>query len=60
MYLMASFDGQKTWVMFFLLFGLELLGEKESYIDNLDEDTKNSICDFFETFMTQEGIFSPP
>ena len=55
-----GFDGEKTWVIFFLMYGLELLSEKESYLASLSEEKRSEFVSYLLTFRNDDGkgVFS--
>lgn len=57
--LTQGFDHQKTWVMFFLLYGLELLGEKGMTFSEFSELEQLSICDYYSKFWNEEDGKKP-
>ena len=53
--LTQGFENQKTWVIFFLLYGLDLLGEKGCRFDEFSEYLQLEICHYLGKFWNEDG-----
>jgi len=54
--LSESFDGEKTWVMFFLLYGLDLLSLDSRISDKIPDEKKNQIASYLGAFANSDGM----
>lgn len=53
--LTQGFENQKTWVMFFLLYGLELIGQDGKKFDDFEDYDQLEMCHYLGKFWNKDG-----